>query len=55
MNNAVMPRVVLFNLPQENGRFPISLGYIAASLKKHGIKTALEDLTTDILKNHKQI
>jgi anaerobic magnesium-protoporphyrin IX monomethyl ester cyclase len=50
----MIPRVLLFNLPPDSG-FPISLGYIAASLKKRNINTVLEDLTVNKPKNHKQI
>ncbi|MFA5362367.1 MAG: radical SAM protein [Candidatus Omnitrophota bacterium] len=39
------PRVLLFNLPPSGGDlFPISLGYIAASLVKQGIKPAIAEI-----------
>ncbi len=39
------PRVLLFNLPPSGGDlFPISLGYIAASLVQHGIEPAIAEI-----------
>jgi anaerobic magnesium-protoporphyrin IX monomethyl ester cyclase len=39
------PRVLLFNLPPSGGDFfPISLGYIAASLVKQGIEPAVAEI-----------
>ncbi|HTY44842.1 MAG TPA: radical SAM protein [Patescibacteria group bacterium] len=39
------PRVLLFNLPPSGGDlFPISLGYIAASLSAHRVETALAEI-----------
>jgi radical SAM superfamily enzyme YgiQ (UPF0313 family) len=41
------PRVLLFNLPPSGGDlFPISLGYIAASLVKHRIEPAIAEIDT---------
>jgi anaerobic magnesium-protoporphyrin IX monomethyl ester cyclase len=50
----MIPRVLLFYLSPGH-EFPISLGYIAASLKKHNINTTLENLGVNKPKNHKQI
>ncbi len=51
-----MFRVLLFNLPPSGGNlFPISLGYITATLINQGIDTLLEDLTIDKPKSPKQI
>ncbi|MEI8348899.1 MAG: radical SAM protein [Candidatus Omnitrophota bacterium] len=39
------PKVLLYTLPPSGGDFfPISLGYIAASLKKHGIETMIAEI-----------
>jgi len=39
------PKVLLYNLPPSGGdHFPISLGYIAASLAMHGIESALAEI-----------
>jgi len=51
-----MFRVLLFNLPPGGGDpFPISLGYITASLIKQGIDVILEDFTINKPKSLKQI
>jgi len=56
MKHRIMPRVLLFYLPLK-GRdlFPISLGYIAASLMRHRIDVRLVDLTVKKPKNYKQV
>ncbi|MBM3253196.1 MAG: hypothetical protein FJZ16_02960, partial [Candidatus Omnitrophica bacterium] len=52
-----MPKVLLFHFPPSGskGLFPISLGYIAATLINQGIDTLLEDLAIDKPKSLKQI
>jgi len=54
MKDKTNRRVLLFHLPPRVS-FPVSLGYIAASLKKHNVNTVLEDLTIGKPKNYKQI
>lgn len=44
------PRALLFNLPPLGGDlFPISLGYIAASLARHGIDSTIGEIDADTL------
>jgi len=39
------PSVLLYNLPPSGGNFfPISIGYIAASLKAHGIEAVVAEI-----------
>lgn len=52
----MVPRVLLFHLPPAGGDFfPISLGYIAASLKSAGVEVVIEDLTLENPKNLTQL
>ena len=56
MKNKLKPQVMLVHLPPSGGDlFPISLGYIAASLMRHGIDATLVDLTAKKPKSLKQI
>ena len=56
MKKRLKPRVVLVHLPPSGGDFfPISLGYIAASLIRHGNDAILVDLTVKKPKSLEQV